>query len=337
MEQKKLPFRFRIPWISETSVPRPAAESSSRRPKKKSKLPFRPPGIAHIQKTESSSSSTSQNQHMKLMQDPKVGNSEDPVSGRQQVIELPLSTVFGGEKNQSEAPETVEAQMMFATSNPTGIDVKVLSSTNPKVSNVSCISHQKPHLPMDKAPLQEEIKDVSNCDHKLATENPFNVTTLAGDNRGATMNVGSKSGRKETLIPIYRAYKKNPEQRSEVAADGDESSEEEPGNSVENEIGNAYVNSNIQSLNNSLMCQSSINDRDPGVHMTLPQKHVELVKSDDKSGQEIRKPDVNVGRSDGVRIRRRCLRGLFAEPSDSDPDNPNKPQRHGCKFKCGDI
>ncbi|KAI9118556.1 hypothetical protein K1719_010888 [Acacia pycnantha] len=335
MEQKKLPFRFRIPCISETSVPRPAAESSSRRPKEKSKSPFRPPDIAPIQKNQSPSSSTSQNQHMKLMQDPKAGNSEDPVSGRQQVTEPPLSTVSGGEKNQSEAPETVEAQMMFATSNPTGNDVKVLSSTNPKVSNVSCISHQKPHLPnVDKAPLQKEIKDVSNCDHKLATENPFNVTTLAGDNRGATMNVGSKSGRKETLIPIYRAYKKNPEQMSEVAADGEESSEEESGNSMENEIGNAYVNSNIQSLNNSLMCQSSINDRDPGVHVTLPQKHVELVKRD---GPEIRKPDVNVGGSDGVRIRRRCLRGLFAEPSDSDPDNPNKPQRHGCKYKCGDI
>ncbi|XP_028791253.1 uncharacterized protein LOC114758165 [Neltuma alba] len=406
MERKRLPFRFRIPWKSAASSPHAAAESSSRRPKKKPKSPFRPPGIAPIQpqtqttqspsrftadETTGPSSSTSQNQHMKspfktippdtssqpqkrsahhpgqsattlntpndsekletdtgnsktqweeqskfhpseemmkLMQNRKVEKAEDPVSGQRQV-------------QQSEVPEKVETRMMFATSNPTGKDIKVLSSTNPKVSTVSCVSPQKPLIAnAGKAPQQE---DVSNCDHKLATglltqpkdENPFSVTTLAGDNRGATMNVGSKSGKKEILIPIYRAYKKNPGQRLEETAEGEESSEEESGNSVKNEIGNAYVNSNIQSLNNSLMCQSSINDRDPGVHLTLPQKHVEVVKLDDKQGSEIRKPEVNVRQNEGLRIRRRCLRGLFAEPSDSDPDNPNKPQRHGCKYKCG--
>lgn len=282
----------------------------------------------------------------KLTHKPQV-KAQDPVSGRQQLIDPPLRRESRGEKKQSESPETAVRQIMFATSNPSGNDTKVLSSADPKVSNVSYKSSQKPLPPnMGKAPLQKETReDRSNCDHKLATgrltqpvdENPISVTTLAGDNRGATMNIGSKSGKKEWSIPIYRAYKKNPEERPEVTTDGKESYEEEPGNSVENEVGNAYVNSNIQSLNNSLMCQSSINDRDPGVHLTLPQKHVESVRFDSKRDPEIRKPEANVSRNDGLRIRRRCLRGLLAEPSDSDPDNPNKPQRHGCKYKCGSI
>lgn len=312
MEQKRHPFRFRIPWKSESSIPHPADTSSSSHTKKKPKLPFYPPGIAPIKKIKSPSSSiadqtnmpsTSQNQHMNLMQNPKLEENKQP-----------------------DAPEIVETRVMFSTSNPTNKDTKILSSTNPKVSNVLTPN-------TSKHSLQNEIKeDVSSCDHQLATENPFNVTTLAGDNRGATMNIGSKSGKKEILIPICRAYKKNPEL---TKVKGDESSDEDLCNTVENEVGNAYVNSNIQSLNNSLMCQSSINDRDPGVHVTLPEKHVEVVKrdGDDKRGKEIRKAEVN----DGVRIRRRCLRGLMAEPSDSDPDNPNKPQRHGCKFKCGEV
>lgn len=30
-------------------------------------------------------------------------------------------------------------------------------------------------------------------------------------------------------------------------------------------------------------------------------------------------------------VKRRCLRGLFLESSDSDPDDCSKPQRHGCR------
>lgn len=99
------------------------------------------------------------------------------------------------------------------------------------------------------------------------------------------------------------------------------------------EAGKAYVNSNIQSMNNSLMVQGSINGRDPGVHVILPEKPEPQVKQ----GLENREAEVKtVSRVERLSyqpmVRRRCLRGLLLEPSDSDPDNPDKPRRHGMIF-----
>ena len=79
------------------------------------------------------------------------------------------------------------------------------------------------------------------------------------------------------------------------------------------------------------MSNGSINGRDPGVRVILPQQPC----------LEKPKAEVSINRAEMVPyrpvVRRRCLRGLFHEPSDSEPDNPDKPRRHGCKFRCGDI
>lgn len=369
MEQKRPPFRFRIPWISETS---------SRRPKKEPKSPFRPPGIAPTLPPSSSSatnepsppsSSASQQGKQKMTASRKSEQKmksllkitpESEQDSPPHTFEK-KSTHHTGKlgKTHEEAPEEVERKMMFATSNPTGKDIKVVSSKDPMTSKVSSISTQNPVVPnAEKTPLQKGtiddvtkgiIEDLTNYVHKVSIgkstkamdENPFNVITLAGENRGATMNVGSNP-KKERSIHIHRAYKKNADQSHEVTTDGEESSEEESIKSMKkDEAGNAYVNSNIQSVNNSLMLQSSTNDRDPGVHMGLPQKPEKPVKCDDKRGLGSRNSEVKVSRNDqvsqGPRIRRRCLRGMLAEPTDSDPDNPNKPIRHGCKYNCGNV
>ena len=257
-----------------------------------------------------------------------------------------------GHRKQKEARESVERKMMFAiSSSSTGKDIKVVSSADPATRKVSSTSispqeslqsnEEKQHIP-----LQKGIKDdISNLVQKLATVTPtqpmddtnFSVVTLAGDNRGATMQVGSNSTKKEGSIRIHRAYKTEPEESTEATTDTDTDENSSRGSAEKDDVAKAYVNSNIQSVNNSLMLHGSVSERDPGVRVVLPQQPA----AEQNKPLETRRVDVNVNRAEKLSyprpvVRRRCLRGLFLEPSDSDPDNPDKPRRHGCKFRCGD-
>ncbi|RDY04894.1 hypothetical protein CR513_11317, partial [Mucuna pruriens] len=241
-----------------------------------------------------------------------------------------------GDKKHHGARETVERKIMFATTNPIGKDTRVVSSTHEGTKNVSSSS-----IPPEKTvpfsgekapPLQKGIKDdITKFVHKLTAsvhptqptdEKQFSVITLAGDNRGATMHLGSESAQKEGSIHIHRAYKSDPEETNEAPTDGEENTNEED----EEEVGMAYVNSNIQSINNSLMFHGSITERDPGVQVTLPQK------PDDKPkpGSETQRTRLNINRADKSIYRPtvgRSIRGPFLEPND-------KPRSQGCKFSC---
>lgn len=263
-----------------------------------------------------------------------------------------FTRAFHADKKQHEAQETAERKIMFATSNAGEKDIRVVSSADPGNRNVSSISPERPvSSNEEKAPMQKGIKDdISKFVHKLTTVHPmqpmddkqFSIITLAGDNRGATMHVGSEPTKKEGSIHIHRAYKTDPEDITEVTTDGEENNntKKDTHSSTKNdEVGKAYVNSNIQSINNSMMFHGSITERDPGVQVTLPQKQADPIKpDDDKLGLETPKTEFNISRAQKLTyqpmVRRRCLRGLFVEPSDSDPDNPDKPRRHGCKFSC---
>ncbi|XP_019443168.1 PREDICTED: muscle M-line assembly protein unc-89-like isoform X2 [Lupinus angustifolius] len=262
-----------------------------------------------------------------------------------------FTRTFRADKKQHGERETVERNVMFATSNPSEKDIKVVNSADHETRNVSSISPERPvSSNEEKAPLQKGIKDdISEFVYKLATFHPshptddkeFSVITLAGDNRGAIMHVGSDTANKEGPIRIHRAYKTDPEESAEVTTDGEENSntkKKSQSSAKHVEVGETYVNSNIQSINNSLMFHGSVTERDPGVQVILPQKPADPIKYDDKLSPETHKTEFNISRVEKSNykpmVRRRCLRGLFVEPSDSDPDNPDKPRRHGCKFSC---
>ncbi|GAU34965.1 hypothetical protein TSUD_312960 [Trifolium subterraneum] len=215
--------------------------------------------------------------------------------------------------------EPLERKMMFAiaTSNPSENNIKV--PVDPVTASVS-------NSPLQNSTMKD---DATNFVNKVTTENPTTITklpdddktvsvvTLAGDNRGATMHVAdshSQSTRKKGSI--RNIHRTNEEEEKD-------------------EAGKAYVNSNIQSMNNSLMVQGSINGRDPGVRVILPQHPEPQVKRDLENRRDEVKTVSQVEKlTYRPMVRRRCLRGLMAEPSDSDPD---KPRRHGCKFSCGDV
>ncbi|WOH00748.1 hypothetical protein DCAR_0520122 [Daucus carota subsp. sativus] len=193
--------------------------------------------------------------------------------------------------------------------------------------------------------MQKEIKnDISKLTQKMASEQgkPVSVITLVGENKGATMQIGSQ---KEGTVHIHRGYKLNPDERAEATSEGDKSSVDkrpEEANTKEDQMTKAYMNSNCQGINNSIVFKSSITERNPGVHLTLTQNPTEPIKTTTNANQLVaQKVEASITPSQKLTyettIRRRCLRGLLMESSDSDPDNPEKPRRHGCRCSYGDL
>ncbi|VFR03634.1 unnamed protein product [Cuscuta campestris] len=150
------------------------------------------------------------------------------------------------------------------------------------------------------------------------------IITLTGENKGAIMQLGRPSNEKP--IHIRRAYK--PSQRVV----------DRPTKEEDREAANAsYVaNSNVQGVNNSILVDSHVREMDPGVSVV----GIPHFPAEDHAKQDGQKT-LQETRDGKQRIRRRCLRGLLMEPSDSDSDNnnPEKPRRrrHGCRVPCHDV
>jgi hypothetical protein len=260
----------------------------------------------------------------------KVGKAKDK-STSQPNRHTKASSSGTKDKKQHGVKETVERKIMFATSNSSGKDIGVLSSKDPSSSisnqrNAPLSDEREKGNEKEKGPIQKGIKDdITKFVHKISAsvqptqpmeDKKFSVITLTGDNRGATMHVGSESDKKEGSIHIHRAYKNESEESIDVTTDGEGNSNNDEENSMEqSEVGKAYVNSNIQSINNSLMFHGSINERDPGVQVTLPQKPSETINRGEKDTQNHR-TEFNVSRSQKSTLQPTV-------------------RRYGCKFKSG--
>ncbi|XVE56065.1 hypothetical protein DITRI_Ditri03aG0207100 [Diplodiscus trichospermus] len=253
-------------------------------------------------------------------------------------------------KKQQVKQEDIERKKTWTTSSTDEKQIKTVSSTYQKDGSIG--QPKEITSKLEKVPLHKEIReDISKFVHQLATgqpklltdEKPISVLTLAGENRGASFCLGSESTKKDGSVHIHRGYKLNPDDSPDATTDGEgSSSARKPKDSItkENPAPTAYVNSNTQSINNSFVSESSVNERNPGVLLEFLQDLGESTKSSAKAEPtETRKAEFNITPAEKLTyeptVRRRCLRGLFAEPSDSDPDNPEKPRRHGCRYSCG--
>ncbi|XP_050213959.1 uncharacterized protein LOC126665263 [Mercurialis annua] len=229
--------------------------------------------------------------------------------------------------------------------------IKTASSTHPKARNQSTESQQKPSMSSGgKVPLHQEIRDdISKFIHKLGMgklkhpmdEKPVSIVTIAGENTGASMCVGAEPPQKDGSIHIHRGYKLNPDDSGGTTTDGEGSGKETRSNNPieEDPESKAYVNSNIQSINNSIVFDSSMTHQNPGVHLAFSDNLEEQDKPVDKPDPvETHKAEVSITPAQKLTydptIRRRCLRGLFLESSDSSDDNSDKPRRHGCRYVC---
>ena len=85
------------------------------------------------------------------------------------------------------------------------------------------------------------------------------------------MNVGAEPARKNGSIHIHRGYKLNPDDSTGATTDGEGSTEGRRSKNPpkEDPVTEAYVNSNTQSINNSVVFDSSVNEQSPGVHLSL--------------------------------------------------------------------
>ncbi|CAA7042653.1 unnamed protein product [Microthlaspi erraticum] len=169
-------------------------------------------------------------------------------------------------------------------------------------------------------------------------EKSVSVFTLTGENRGATMAINSEKDQKDGEVHIRRGYRSNPEESPNTTeTEGERRRLDNKEEEEDKERVRAYVNGNTQAINNSIVCDSSVQENDPGIHMSV--NFEELKKKDEtisppKTVAEKKPEPVKV--KNEPRVRRRCLRGLLAESSESGPENPLKPRRHGCRFTCKD-
>lgn len=222
------------------------------------------------------------------------------------------------------------------------------TSSRPGTKSMSAPTHKFAQSSRDQVPLYKDIEDdISTFVNRMAigdpksslNDRPVSVITLAGENRGALMQLGSDSSKGEGAIHIHRGYKINPDESPEATMDGEGSwkgKKSEDAEGKEDQPIKAYVNSNTQGINNSIVFESSIAEMNPGVDMIVTHAQKETTKStDEKRPLEVQKAEFNTIPSQKQtyepHVRRRCLEGLFLESSDSDPENPEKPKRHGCR------
>ncbi|KAI3726754.1 hypothetical protein L1987_66558 [Smallanthus sonchifolius] len=181
---------------------------------------------------------------------PPTKQSSPPTKTTSEVSEIKSSTEITGEKPR-EITKVKGTQTKSMDSHSTD-----LKSQKPKLKTAT------------RVPLHREIKDdVSKSIHKITTssakqstdEKPASVITIAGTNTGALMHLG--------LDVIKRGYKLNSDTTAhDSAINGDESTQRDS-EAGENKKPKAIVNSNIQGINNSVMFNSSVTERNPGVHL----------------------------------------------------------------------
>lgn len=107
------------------------------------------------------------------------------------------------------------------------------------------------------------------------------VLTIAGENKGAFMELTQSPKKKEVGENSYsllynKAFKTGKKDESSSSSDDNEennkSHKEEAKHGLPVPMSSAFMNSNIQGVNNSIMFNSSCTHHDPGVHLALLRK-----------------------------------------------------------------
>lgn len=253
------------------------------------------------------------------------------VTGSGEHTQGPVGVASQAEE-QHEKQETSDRTETFTTTSSSSKPIKT-----PKDRSTSKMSFQKiVSSTAEQAPPHKEIREDARKLHKQGTgnqmlENLVSVITLTGENKGASMHSSSEPVKEEESVHIRRRYKSNPDDSLESTTDEEVNNKDrsfEDGKIHDDQQTGAFINSNVQSINNAIVFNSFVTEGNSGVEVVFPQNPAESIKSNGKS-EPLETHNAK------FTVRRRCLRGLFLEPSDSDPDNPEKPRRHGCRYSCG--
>ncbi|XP_051124001.1 uncharacterized protein LOC127246591 [Andrographis paniculata] len=198
----------------------------------------------------------------------QIGSEEKPDDEVKQELQEKISEADEEEAHKPfDLPKSFDGAQMDETS-------KILKSDTEERSAVSD-AQKKATLPAggDHSPLQNGIKNfISKFIEKMTVADPkepvYNkhgsvMINLVGKNKGASMEIGSDSS--ETEAPFFS------DEIDDAAIDRD-------GNSAEKRTGDdakatedqpeTYVNNNAQGINNSVVFDVSITERNPGVRMS---------------------------------------------------------------------
>ncbi|KAK9947062.1 hypothetical protein M0R45_012499 [Rubus argutus] len=306
-------------------------------------------GGDHKQLSESETDSKEHKEEEKVVQVPTVeekNKDQEPIQER--VTEVHAATTDSG--NQAKDPLGVALQAEQQQHKQETHDKKeILAATDsddtPNKTASSRMSIRKMvSSPEEQAPPNKEIReDDSKVDKLAATgqqmlEKPASVVTLIGENRGATML--SEPAKQEESVHIRYSNKLDPDDSAEATTtDGKVSDTEEIFEDEMSTERRVFINSNVQSINNSILFNSSVTERNPGVAVFSRNPSESIFSNGNSGSLQTHKAQIIQTPADKLThestVRRRCLRGLLMESSDSEPDNHEKPRRHGCRYICG--
>lgn len=103
-------------------------------------------------------------------------------------------------------------------------------------------------------------------------EGPASVIKLAGDNRGASMHIG-------------RGYKLNPDESADAEGNS-EGRRQKDARTMEDQEIEAYLNCNVQGMNNSITFDSVIEAKNAGIHILFLRMPSEPIRSSDGTGSK---------------------------------------------------
>lgn len=306
-------------------------------------------GGDHKQLSESETDSKEHKEAEKVVQVPTVEEKtkdQEPIQER--VTEVHAATTDSGNQakdtlgvalqaeQQQQKQETYDKKEILAATDSDDTPNKTASS---RMSIRKMVSS-----PEEQAPPNKEIReDASKVDKLAATgqqmlEKPASVVTLTGENRGATML--SEPEKQEESVNVRCSYKLDPDDSAEATTtDGEVSDREEIFKDEMSTERRVSINSNVQSINNSILFNSSVTERNPGVAVFSRKPSESIYSNGNSDSLQTHKAQIIQTPADKLThestVRRRCLRGLLMESSDSEPDNHEKPRRHGCRYICG--
>ncbi|GER35561.1 isoflavone reductase family protein [Striga asiatica] len=294
--------------------------------------------------------------HVKEVVQAIENKDDEKITTEANSIPNPMSSSQGLTPSEEKPEVLLERKETLPTSLPSLEPTSNNTASQPKkiMSTVEGIRDKAAQENGEHISSNKEIKnDVSKFLNQMALGDPKNafneknvsIITLAGENRGASMQMGPTAQKDGPPVHISRGYKVNPGEIANTTNNGEESSKgKKPSDdakaTAEGQPTEAYVNNNTQGINNSIVFNASIAERNPGVHFVVTHVPKESIwtAAEKISPAEARKAEYNMTQAEKITydplVRRRCLRGLLLETSDSDIENPEKPRRHGCRVGC---
>ncbi|KAL8087781.1 hypothetical protein AgCh_037796 [Apium graveolens] len=184
---------------------------------------------------------------------------------------------------QAEQMQLIDQDILWGkeetSSKHCSLDVKPTKNMKPTDNKSTLIESRKKLKSSngDRGSFQNEIRsDIFKLNNKMVAADPENfkdekvsMVALVGKNKGASMQLGFGSARREQETKI--ADKTEPVEGTETNAGKTSAKHRWLGDEVnkKDQMTKTVINNNVQDINNSILMNSFFTERNPGVHLAL--------------------------------------------------------------------